>query len=177
MDETAARRTTRTPRRGYDIEQTHFFYREDLQAGATVVDHVTGEAVGVVSEVGRHVFEGYGAPGVGGGDAGDLVVRVVELEPAAAPAAGPPPPDQPDDQPDVEQTDGLEGADEPDDEDTVEVPEDREPGDEATLRMQPPPERGRGALGASVVQGVAIAVLAPLLALGLLVLLLVLLVG
>lgn len=176
MDETAARRTTRTPRRGYDIEQTHFFYREDLEAGATVVDHVTGEAVGVVSEVGRHVFEGYGGPGAGGGAAGDLVVRVVELEPAVVPAAAPPR-DERDAGPGEDRDDDPEEGDEPDGEDTVEVPDDREPEDEATLRIEPTPERGRGALGASVVQGVAIAVLAPLLALGLLVLLLVLLVG
>ena len=53
----------------------------------------------------------------------------------------------------------------------------------AAVRSEPDPaaapaaERDRGALGASVAQGVAIAVLAPLLALGLLVLLLVLLIG
>lgn len=80
MDEPGTRRPARAPRRGYDIHQTHFFYRDDLEAGATVVDHVTGEAVGQVDHVGRHVFEGYGAPAAGGGEPGDLVVEVVELE-------------------------------------------------------------------------------------------------
>lgn len=236
MDERATRRPARTPRRGYDIHQTHFFYRDDLEAGATVVDHVTGEAVGQVDHVGRHVFEGYGAPAVGGGEPGDLVVEVVELD---VEPASPPPPARParpvipvepvrpvrtvdpvspvvpvrmpwrapgavrredadrqgEDTVTVDvDTDGGQHVDEPKDE-----PADVEPEEalEPTARLDAPDDSGhqpaatdvpdtpeepeehsaRPAFGASLAQGLAIAVLGPVVALLLLIVLLVVLFG
>ena len=151
MDE-PAQRPARGQRRGHDVHQTHFFYADDLASGATVRDHVTGQVVGEVTTEGRHVFEGYGASAPGDGAPGDLVVEVKVLEDVPGPAATAPirrtaPPDP------APVADG-----EP------------ETGDE-------PEERDRAALGASVAQGVAIAVLAPLLALALLAVVLVLLIG
>ncbi|ROR92355.1 hypothetical protein [Nocardioides aurantiacus] len=193
MHESAARRPARPPRRGHDIHQTHFFYRDDLEAGVTVVDHVTGQAVGEVSEVGRHVFEGYGAPAAAGGPPGDLVVEVVELEPVTPvrvpwrevrPSPGLDPqgeetvsveldrddaprerPARPPEPQEAEQTEDGAGT------------EDGETPDEPTVLLDDPAGRDRTPLGASVAQGVAIAVLAPLLALALLVLLVVLFIG
>lgn len=207
MDETTAPRPARPPRRGHDIHQTHFFYRDDLEAGATVVDHVTGQAVGQVSAVGRHVFEGYGAPAAAGGPPGDLVVEVVELEPVVpvrmpwrevrprpgldpqgeetvsveldrddAPRERPARPSRPaaagaENAQRVDTTEGDHGAR------GTDPTEDGETPDEPTALIEDPAGHDRTALGASVAQGVAIAVLAPLLALALLVLLVVLFIG
>ncbi|KQT91556.1 hypothetical protein ASG49_11090 [Marmoricola sp. Leaf446] len=212
MDETTAPRPARPPRRGHDIHQTHFFYRDDLEAGATVVDHVTGQAVGEVSAVGRHVFEGYGAPAASGGPPGDLVVEVVELEPVVpvrmpwrdarprpgldpqgeetvsveldrddAPRERPARPSRPaaaDREPaERETTENADGSEGDHRDRGTGRNEDGETPDEPTALLDAPAGRDRTALGASVAQGVAIAVLAPLLALALLVLLVVLFIG
>lgn len=164
MDETT-RRPPRVARRGHDVHQTHFFYPDDLASGATVRDHVTGEAVGEVDRVGRHVFAGYGAPSPDGGSPGDLVVEVRELD-APEPAAG---------TAGATGAAGADGADGEAEERQRSRWEHRERDDCADVDDQDDGERP--AIGASVAQGVAIAVLAPLLALLVLVVLLVLLVG
>ncbi|SDT09333.1 hypothetical protein SAMN04488570_3506 [Nocardioides scoriae] len=144
-------RSSGPSRRGHDVHQTHFFDAATLRAGAVVVDHVTGEQVGTVDAVGRHVFEGYGAPGRRGGPAGDLVVEVRELDPVVPvrlpPSAAPTPEPAA-----AASTPGAPPATEGDDDGTE------------------PPRVEK----AAVAQGVAIAVLAPVLALALLVLVLVL---
>ena len=152
-----ARRTSRQSRpssgpsrRGHDTHQTHFFDAGTLRAGATVVDHVTGEQVGTVEAVGRHVFEGYGAPGRGGGPAGDLVVEVRELDPVV-PVRLPP---------------ATEGQADPPVAPSAEGPAADEPTGSTAL---PAPVPGKPVL----THGVAI-VLAPVLALALLVLVVVL---
>lgn len=157
MDE-STRRPPRGARRGHDLHQTHFFYPDDLASGATVRDHLTGEVVGEVDRVGRHVFEGYGAPAPDGGTPGDLVVEVRELEAPEPVPVG---------------SDGHVGSDGADEE----AEDHQGPRWEHRERDEDEGDEARPAIGASVAQGVAIAVLAPLLALLVLVVLLVLLVG